>query len=114
MATTTDLAEATTGLPGVAPLQAARSNPVRTRADWDAMRAAAVADPGAFHGAIAKATLHWLVPVEHGTAWLSFDEEKGLWSGWNSATAEPVTADLGAGYEPWNRAFNADDPPHWK
>jgi acrylyl-CoA reductase (NADPH)/3-hydroxypropionyl-CoA dehydratase/3-hydroxypropionyl-CoA synthetase len=31
----------------------AEINPVRTRADWEAMRAAVLADPGAFHGDIA-------------------------------------------------------------
>jgi acrylyl-CoA reductase (NADPH)/3-hydroxypropionyl-CoA dehydratase/3-hydroxypropionyl-CoA synthetase len=39
----------------------ALTNPVRTRADWEAMRAAALADPGAFHGDIAARNMHWFV-----------------------------------------------------
>ena len=37
-------------------------NPVRSLADWQAMRAACEADPGAFHAAIATSTLHWFHP----------------------------------------------------
>ncbi|MFY8048759.1 MAG: hypothetical protein ACOVNS_08050, partial [Erythrobacter sp.] len=36
-------------------------NRVRTRADWDAMRSSALADPGAFHGEIAGRNMHWFV-----------------------------------------------------
>ncbi len=99
----------------------AQVNPVRSRADWERQRAAALADPGAFHGAIAKRQIHWFVrDVSAGSgvgpagAWLQFDEASGLWAGWQAASGAAVTADLGAGYEPWQRAFNADDPPHWK
>jgi acrylyl-CoA reductase (NADPH) / 3-hydroxypropionyl-CoA dehydratase / 3-hydroxypropionyl-CoA synthetase len=90
----------------------AQVNPVRSRADWQAQRDAALADPGAFHGGIAKRAIHWFV-AEH-EAWLAFDEATGRWTGWHATTAIPVTADLGAGFEPWQRAFNADDPPHWR
>ncbi len=98
----------------ISPRAAASSNPVRTRADWQAMRDACIADPGGFHGAIAKATLHWLVPLDDRHAWLSFNEASQLWQGFDSRTAEPVSADLGADFQPWKRAFNADEPPHWK
>ena len=97
-----------------APRMVPRSNPVCTRADWDAMRAACIADPGGFHGSIAKAILHWLVPVGGRAAWLSFDEASQQWHGFDTITAEPVAADFGADFEPWTRAFNADDAPHWK
>ena len=46
------------------PVPAPQHNPVRTRADWDAMRSAVLADPGAFHGDIAARNLHWLVVVD--------------------------------------------------
>jgi len=90
-------------------------NPVRSRADWERMRAAAQADPGAFHGDIAKREIHWFVATvgAHG-AWLIHEETRGLWTGWDALSAAPVTADLGAGFEPWQRAFNGDDAPHWK
>ena len=91
------------------------TNPVRNRADWQRMRAAALADPGTFHGDIAKREIHWFV-ASAGTqgAWLVYEETRGLWTGWDAATAAPVTVDLGATFEPWQRAFNGDDAPHWK
>jgi acrylyl-CoA reductase (NADPH)/3-hydroxypropionyl-CoA dehydratase/3-hydroxypropionyl-CoA synthetase len=102
-------------------VRTAEVNPVRGRADWERQRAAALADPGAFHGAIAKRQIHWLVQgvaasagVGPAGAWLQFDEATGRWTGWDAASGAAVTADLGAGFEPWQRAFNADDPPHWK
>jgi acrylyl-CoA reductase (NADPH)/3-hydroxypropionyl-CoA dehydratase/3-hydroxypropionyl-CoA synthetase len=89
------------------------SNPVRTRADWDAMRAAVLADPGAVHGDIAARNLHWLVPMDGGrSAWLSFDGAR--WTGWDAQSAEPVVLDRGADFTPWTRAFNDDDAPHFR
>jgi acrylyl-CoA reductase (NADPH) / 3-hydroxypropionyl-CoA dehydratase / 3-hydroxypropionyl-CoA synthetase len=111
------------------PLPTAQVNPLRSRADWERQRAAALADPGAFHGAIAKRQIHWFVsglPEGSGSgsgsvsgwgpagAWLQFDDASGRWSGWDAASGAPVSADLGANFEPWQRAFNADHPPHWK
>ncbi len=95
-----------------APLPQAHSNPVRTRRDWEAQRAAALADPGAFHGALAKRQIHWFVAA-HG-AWLSYDDSSRRWTGWDAASGAAVSADLGEDFQPWQRAFNADDPPHWK
>ncbi|MFN7177088.1 MAG: AMP-binding protein, partial [Thermaurantiacus sp.] len=98
-----------------APVPAVRRNPVRTRADWEAMRAAALTDPGALHGGIAKATLHWFWPsVGSSGAWLTFDSAQRCWSGWDAATLDTVMPDLPVDAEPWERAFNADDPPHWR
>ncbi len=102
-------------------LPMAHVNPVRTRADWERQRAAALADPGAFHGAIARSQIHWFVTgvaastgVGPAGAWLQFDEVSARWTGWDAASGAAVVADLGASFEPWQRAFNADDPPHWK
>ena len=86
------------------------SNPVRTRADWEAMRAAVLADPGKFHGDTARETLHWFVPSVN--AWLNFSD--GVWSGWDAVTAAPVTADLPADFTPWTTAFDASDAPFFK
>ena len=96
----------------------AQTNPVRSRADWERQRAAALDNPGAFHGAIAKREVHWFVTGAAGVgakgAWLTFDQTLGQWTGWDAASGAPMTADLGAAFEPWQRAFNADDAPHWK
>ncbi|MDH4391848.1 MAG: AMP-binding protein, partial [Aquabacterium sp.] len=99
---------------------AAHINPVRSRADWEHQRAAALADPGAFHGAIAQRQIHWFVTgvgadsgVGPAGAWLQFDDATARWAGWDAASGAAVTADLGAAFEPWQRALNADDPPHW-
>ena len=96
----------------VAPVPMASVNTIRSRSDWDDARRAVIADPGAFHGAIAARNLHWLVPLASGPAWLSFD---GLrWSGWDAATAEAVSPDLPAGFAPWTRAFNDDSAPNFR
>ncbi len=90
----------------------ARTNPIRNRADWDAMRAATLADPGAFHGAIAARNLHWLVALPAGPTWLT--KADGRWTGWDARTAEPVSPDMPADFAPWTRAFNDDDAPHFR
>ena len=97
------------------PVPAAQANPLRSRRDWDTQRAAALADPGAFHGAIARREIHWFVAgaAPHG-AWLSFDEARGRWTGWHALSGQPLEVDLGKDFEPWQRAFDDTDPPHWK
>ncbi|WP_372919163.1 AMP-binding protein, partial [Sandarakinorhabdus sp.] len=96
-----------------APVPVPGVNPVRTRADWDAMRAQVLADPGAFHGKIAARNLHWLVDVAGRPTWLSGAED-GRWSGWDAATAAPASADFPADFAPWARAFNGDDAPNFR
>jgi acrylyl-CoA reductase (NADPH)/3-hydroxypropionyl-CoA dehydratase/3-hydroxypropionyl-CoA synthetase len=76
------------------------------------MREACQDDPGAFHGAIAKRHICWLLP-EHGV-WAYFDETQGQWTGWDATTGEARSLDLPEGFEPWDRAFNDDDPPNWR
>ncbi len=92
----------------------AHRNPVRSGEDWRAMRAACLADPGAFHGDIAARAIHWFVPSvgSHGV-WLSRGED-GRWAGWDARTAAPVTPDLPAGFTPWTQAFDASDAPFWR
>jgi len=98
----------------MAPDTSVSVNPVRTRADWDAMRAAALADPGAFHGDIAAQRIHWFVPDQGSAgAWLTRDAA-GAWTGWDAATGAPVTADVAADFAPWTTAFDASNPPHWR
>ncbi len=89
-------------------------NPIRTRSDWEAMRHAALADPGGFHGDIAARGIHWLVGDAEGTgAWLSRGDD-GAWCGWDAVTGEPVSQQLGQDFAPWSTAFDASDPPHWR
>jgi len=96
-------------MPAASPVPQALTNPVRSRADFDTMRAAVLADPGAFHGDIAARTLHWLVDG----AWLTFDGT--AWSGWDATTAAPVVrGDLPAGFAPWARAFDDGTPPFYR
>jgi acrylyl-CoA reductase (NADPH)/3-hydroxypropionyl-CoA dehydratase/3-hydroxypropionyl-CoA synthetase len=92
----------------------AEINPVRDRADWEAMRAAALADPGAFHGQIAAQRIHWFVAhCGADGAWLTRDEA-GVWTGWDAASGAPVTPDLPPSFAPWTKAFDDSNPPHWR
>ena len=89
-------------------------NPIRTRSDWEAMRAAVLADPGAFHGEIAARTIHWFAAgIGDAGAWLSRDEA-GVWRGWDSLTAEPTVLPKGDAFLPWTTAFDGSEPPHWQ
>lgn len=98
--------------PPAMPVPAAHANPVRSRAEWERQRAAALFDPGGFHGAIAKRQIHWYVPSED--AWLAWDEAETAWTGWDARSGKPARAAFDESFEPWERAFNDDDPPHWK
>ena len=90
------------------------TNTIRTRADWDAMRAAVLADPGAFHGEIAGRTVHWFVSaLGIAGAWVARDDA-GTWSGWDAQTGSPLVADVPADFAPWDVAFDASDAPHWR
>ncbi|MEM7781278.1 MAG: AMP-binding protein [Pseudomonadota bacterium] len=76
------------------------------------MRKECRGDPGAFHGAIAKRHICWL--LEEQNCWAFFDEANGIWRGWDAQTGAPRTLELPEGFEPWSRAFNDDNPPHWR
>jgi acrylyl-CoA reductase (NADPH)/3-hydroxypropionyl-CoA dehydratase/3-hydroxypropionyl-CoA synthetase len=89
-------------------------NSVRSRAEWDAMRAAALADPGAFHGDIAARNMHWFVADIGGAgAWLA-KRADGRWHGWDAATTLPVSPDLPDDFAPWHTGFDGSQPPHWR
>ena len=89
-------------------------NPVRTRSDWETMRAAALADPGAFHGDIAARAMHWFIAgIGMSGAWVCRDDD-GVWSGWDGQTCEAMTPDLPADFAPWTTAFDGSEPPHWR
>ncbi len=89
-----------------------RSNPIVDRAEWERQRAAAADDPGHFHGGIAKRAIHWY-DSRHG-AWITFDEPAACWTGWSAASGEQFAPrDYDERHEPWDRAFDDDEPPHY-
>jgi len=92
----------------------ALTNPVRSRADWDAMRSAALADPGAFHGGIAARNMHWFVgDFGAAGAWIAKDAQ-GEWHGWDAVSATPISPDLPSDFMPWHTGFDGADAPHWR
>jgi acrylyl-CoA reductase (NADPH)/3-hydroxypropionyl-CoA dehydratase/3-hydroxypropionyl-CoA synthetase len=100
--------------PAITPRPAQR-NLLKTRAAWEAARRAAMADPGAFHGAIARRNCHWFVPtVASEGAWLSFDEATGRWSGWDASTGTAITPLLGEDFTPWKAAFDDSAAPIYR
>lgn len=99
--------------PSLALPRTPRTNPIRSRVDWEAQRSAFLHDPGAFHAAIARSTIHWYDAALQ--AWIIWDAAALRWTGFRAATGQPVEVPYGAEYQPWKRTFNADDPPfyHW-
>jgi acrylyl-CoA reductase (NADPH)/3-hydroxypropionyl-CoA dehydratase/3-hydroxypropionyl-CoA synthetase len=90
-----------------------RSNPVLTRADWEAQRKAVLDNPGAFHGKIARSAIHWYDSKLN--AWITWDEDQSRWTGLDAESGAEVEVSYGADHEPWTRALNDDNPPfyHW-
>ncbi len=88
------------------------ANPIRTRADWDAARAAVLADPGAFHADAARKLPWFVASAGPNGAWLRFDGRR--WHGWDAVTALPVEPALPTDFVPWTTAFDASDPPFFK
>ena len=84
-------------------------NELRSYGDWERDRAAVLADPGAYHGAVAAEAIHWFTAGH----WLS-KNANGRWTGWDAETGEPVAPDLSDDFTPWATAFDASDPPHWR
>ena len=100
--------------PRRAPDVTATVNPVRTRADWQAMRDACRDDLGAFHGDHAARAIHWFIgDVGTAGAWLTRGDD-GQWTGWDAATCEAIAPLLPSDFMPWARAFDGDDAPHWR
>jgi acrylyl-CoA reductase (NADPH)/3-hydroxypropionyl-CoA dehydratase/3-hydroxypropionyl-CoA synthetase len=102
------------GLPAIRP-PVARANYLRTREDWQAVRDACLADPGAFHGGLAKREIHWFDDLvgPHG-AWLTWDDGTGAWHGYDARTGAPVVGPYEEAHEPWDRAFDDTDAPFYR
>jgi len=90
-------------------------NDITDRSRWERMRAACADDPGAFHGAMAKRAICWLLP-DQGEAgvWAFYDADAGAWIGWDAASGAETALALGEAFEPWTRAFNPDDAPRFR
>lgn len=101
--------------PDVRNIPVASHNPIRSRADWEAMRSACEQNPGEFHGRLAKRNIHWLVPTEASRrAWVHWNDDAHAWTGWDSVTGEDVILDQPENFEPWDRAYNDSNPPHFR
>ncbi len=87
-------------------------NPIRTAADWNRHRAACAADPGAFHGEVAKREIHWF----HGdlNAWIVFDDAAQAWKGFHAKTGQEVACTLPSDFAPWRTALDASDAPFYR
>jgi len=74
-------------------------------------RAAAQADPGAYHGDIAASELHWF----DDDAWLCQDRESGEWTGFSASDgAAAPTGARDPDWRPWRRAFDDRDAPFYR
>ncbi len=94
------------------PRREPRSNPILTRTDWEVQRKAVLDNPGAFHGAIARSTIHWYDPSLK--AWITWDETQQRWTGLDAATGATVEVAYDANHAPWQRALNDDNPPFYR
>src|SRR5712692_7560156 len=91
------------------------ANPLRSRREWDAARQGCLNDPGRFHGDIAKREIHWFDPsVESNGGWITYDEERRGWTGFDARTGAAVRASCDAAHEPWTQAFDDRDAPFYR
>ena len=113
MATVTS-AESRTAAATDAPVPAPHPevNPIRTRADWEAARAACAADPGRYHGVIARREIHWYDPRRGPAgAWITWNDAIAAWTGYDARSGGAVRADYGPDHEPWSVAFDDREAP---
>ena len=95
------------------PPQEIRVNPVRDRASWDRMRAAVEADPGRFHGEIAKREIHWFDLTLN--AWIRWNEDEGRWMARSAEDGRLLDSPAyGPDHEPWQKAFDDTDAPFYR
>lgn len=69
---------------------------------------ACTADPGAYHGSIARRMLHWYNSDLR--AWLSWDSARSCWSGWD-VTANPVEL---SEWTPWEVTLETKRAPYYE
>lgn len=85
-----------------------QQNPIRSQADWQAMREACEEDVGAFHADIAAKAIHWFHPEDR--SWLS-QGENGEWQGWATGTCAESSK---ACWEPWAQALDESEAPFYR
>ena len=101
--------------PGPVTPPAARVNPYLTREAWQHARDACVADPGRYHGDIARREIHWFEPSAGPQgAWLHWNGETARWEGFDAHTGESVAPTLSADYQPWQVALDASEAPFYR
>jgi acrylyl-CoA reductase (NADPH) / 3-hydroxypropionyl-CoA dehydratase / 3-hydroxypropionyl-CoA synthetase len=92
-------------------------NPIRNRADWDALRHACAADPGTFHGDRAAEEIHWFDPTAGAAgAWITHEPHTGpgRWTGWDAETLDPVSLDRDPLWRPWHTGFDDREAPWYR
>ncbi len=101
--------------PGLVTPPVARVNPYTDRESWQRARDACLADPGAYHGDIARREIHWFEPSvgAHG-AWLHWNDQAGRWEGFDARSGEPVAPALPVDYQPWRVALDDSEAPFYR
>jgi acrylyl-CoA reductase (NADPH) / 3-hydroxypropionyl-CoA dehydratase / 3-hydroxypropionyl-CoA synthetase len=89
-----------------------RVNPVRDRAAWEQMRQEAAANPGKFHGDIAKSESHWYDPKLN--AWIRYNQDEGQWMARSHETGKRVEISYPESHEPWAKAFDDSEAPFYR
>ncbi|MEW6056450.1 MAG: AMP-binding protein [Bdellovibrionota bacterium] len=90
-----------------------KANTIRNKKDWQAQREAFLNDPGRFHGEIAKREIHWYLPEL--STWARRTDGPRPWMGFDARTgAANLNLALNSDFEPWERAFNGDEPPFYR
>lgn len=82
------------------------------RSEENRQREGVLADPGAYHGDIASAELHWY-DAKHG-AWLNRDPRSGAWSSLDAAAGGPGDELPAEDWRPWSKAFDDSDAPFYR
>ncbi len=79
----------------------------------DTQRSRAMDDPGAYHGAIAAAELHWYDTESQ--SWLNRNPDTSAWQGLPAPAGpeEPVTVKA-ADWTPWSEALDSSNAPFYK
>lgn len=79
----------------------------------DTRRQQAVTDPGAFHGDIASAELHWFDGASQ--RWLNRSPVDLAWAGFSASDGAALSAeDLDADWRPWRIALDDSDAPFFR
>ena len=85
---------------------------VDSQREEDALRQRFIDDPGAAHGEIASAEIHWYCPDSQ--AWLTRNPATDAWDGVCARGGDAVKGDQSPGWRPWRRALNDTDAPFYR